>query len=426
MLRPDSRLRNPVLGHSRWSDQDGHAPDRWTRPSPGSTTKQATLRTGAQQRLRGRVGEGIEPFKEPYPRRRPCRDCSNDRSLPDRRPFLALSRRCPCYFRRVTSPSRAPKRATDPLRMGPNVVMLGEAVFDFTGLGQFMFQGYPGGSPLNTAIAAARMGARSAVVTQLSTDLFGVELLRHLVANNVDTRYIERSSRASSLAFVSEICGDAHFQFVGEGSADRYYDPTPRPVFHDDVEILCLAPLTCFSEPAHQANLDLIRSHRSRVMVVLDPTVRPALFPDRARWHELFEEILPLVDLVKGSDQDFEWLYPNRSFAESAAAWLEKGPRVVIVTRGEAGVEVIRSNSPTLHEDAPRIVVADTIGAGDTFNGTLFATLLQAGHTIDDLTAYDEPAWHALLARCARAAAINCTRPGCDPPTEEEFASWTF
>ena len=314
----------------------------------------------------------------------------------------------------------------------PQVVVLGEAVFDFMGVGvddlnrtsatepQFLFQGVPGGSPLNTAVAARRFGAAAAVCTQLSMDMFGTALFKHLETNGVDTTYVTRHQRASSLAFVIESAGDAHFQFIGDGSADRYYDPQPRPNLPGSLRFMSLSPLTSFAEPAHQANIDVLRAHRDRATLVLDPTVRPALFPDRARWHDLFAELLPIVHIVKGSDQDFEWLYPERSAAETAANWLSSGPSAVVVTRGGEGADLYRPHTSPLHIAAPQVTVIDTVGAGDTFSGALMAQLAMAGHGADPVSGYDDSLWADVLRRSAAAAAINCSRRGCDPPSPSE------
>jgi fructokinase len=269
-------------------------------------------------------------------------------------------------------------------------------------------------------VAAQRFGVSATVCTQLSTDLFGDGLLAHLSGSGVDTSYITRHDRASSLAFIVESDGDAHFQFIGDGSADRFYDPQPRPNLPDDIRFISLSPLTSFGEPAHTANLDIVRAHRTRATIVLDPTVRPALFRDPAQWHRLFAEILPLVHIVKGSDQDLEWLYPERSVDASAAAWATMGPAAVIVTRGGDGADLHRAGHPVLHVDAPKVTVIDTVGAGDTFSGSLMAQLALAGHGRDDVHAYQDELWRTVLHHSAAAAAINCSRAGCNPPTPAE------
>src|SRR5512140_3699315 len=93
------------------------------------------------------------------------------------------------------------------------IAQLGEALIDFTSTGPLAFQGHPGGSPLNTAVACARLGQPTEFLTQLSTDLFGERLLAYLEENGVDTRYVLRSSAPSTMAFVEHLPGTNRYAF---------------------------------------------------------------------------------------------------------------------------------------------------------------------------------------------------------------------
>lgn len=67
------------------------------------------------------------------------------------------------------------------------IALVGEALIDFAGAGNLVFQGHSGGSPLNSAVACARLGQPTGYLTQLSTDLFGEHLLNEMQANGIDT-----------------------------------------------------------------------------------------------------------------------------------------------------------------------------------------------------------------------------------------------
>jgi len=110
------------------------------------------------------------------------------------------------------------------------VALAGEALIDFTSVGDLRFQGYCGGSPLNTAIAVARLGQQCGYITQLSTDLFGERLRRHLEDNGVDTRFVLSHPAPTSLAFVDRDGEANRYQFLLQGTADSLYAPTPLPV----------------------------------------------------------------------------------------------------------------------------------------------------------------------------------------------------
>src|SRR5512140_962268 len=108
------------------------------------------------------------------------------------------------------------------------IAQLGEALIDFTSTGPLAFQGHAGGSSLNTAVACARLGQPTGFLGQLSTDLFGEALLRHLQENGVDTRFVLRSDAPSTLAFVEHAAGTNRYAFFRHGAADAGWAP-PRP-----------------------------------------------------------------------------------------------------------------------------------------------------------------------------------------------------
>ena len=103
---------------------------------------------------------------------------------------------------------------------GPAIAVLGEAIVDFVphgaarvGRREMPMRAVPGGSPLNTAVAASRLGQSVAALTQFSTDVFGELLVQHLHDNGVSTRWASRSDDPCALAFVIETPGGAQFTF---------------------------------------------------------------------------------------------------------------------------------------------------------------------------------------------------------------------
>ena len=188
-----------------------------------------------------------------------------------------------------TTPGTAPETPLGtPDLDAPTIAVFGEAIVDFVPAGrpregrrEMAFRAVPGGSPLNTAVAAARLGQPVAALTQFSTDMFGQLLVDHLHDNGVSTAWAGRSDAPCALAFVVETPAGAHFTFRGEGSADIAWDPQPRPVLPESMRFFQLSSLTSFTEPSASANFDVLASHGDRVTVLLDPTVRPALVPER-------------------------------------------------------------------------------------------------------------------------------------------------
>jgi fructokinase len=171
--------------------------------------------------------------------------------------------------------------------------------------------------------------------------------------------------------------------------------------------------------------VDLVEQEhkRGRVTVSYDPNVRPALLGDAARARPDIERLVALSDVVKASDEDLRWLYPDRPDEDVAHAWLASGPALVVVTRGGAGVYAV-SAGLELRRRAVPLDLVDTVGAGDSFTSGLLDGLHRAdlvgGARRDSLAAIDEATLGSVVDAAALIAAITCSRPGADPPTRAE------
>ncbi len=297
-----------------------------------------------------------------------------------------------------------------------NIISLGEAVIDFKATGQLLFQGYEGGSPMNVTIAASRLGGEVGFAGQISSDLFGIAIRDYLQKNKVDTSFLLEHPAPSTLAFVAEIDGQAHFTFLSNGAANTLYNPQPRPTFPDSLRFLQFGSISLLVEPTSSSIIDLVKSHRDRVTIVLDPNVRPSVTPDKAAFMRSLESWISLAHILKVSSQDLDWLYPNEPYENAANKYLELGAPFVLVTDGDKGVTLYRKNHDNVHVPAPKVKVVDTVGAGDTFTGSLMVALLE----YQNLTLRAEE-WKQVLSFATCAAAFNCTRAGANPPTTKEL-----
>jgi len=302
------------------------------------------------------------------------------------------------------------------------IALTGEALIDFTAGegGSLAFLGHEGGSPLNTAVACARLGQPTGFLTQLSTDLFGERLMAFLERNGVDTRLILRSDAPSTLAFVERTPQTNRYAFYTRGSADATWAPEPLPQLPAECRFLHFGSISLLQEPASSRITDLVAAQTGRCVIVFDPNVRPSLIPDMAAYRARVTGWFAMADLVKLSDEDAQLLAPGRPIDALAAECLTAGARAVIVTRGGAGATLWRTGSAPLTVAAPRVEVVDTIGAGDTFTAGLSVALLAHGveHPAQ-LVELGDDHWRAVMRFAATAAALNCTREGADPPTLE-------
>jgi len=308
------------------------------------------------------------------------------------------------------------------------IALLGEALVDFTSTGPLAFQGHPGGSPFNTAVACARLGQPTGFLTQISTDLFGDALVEHLRANGVDLRYVTRSDAHSTLAFVEHAPGTNRYAFFRTGAADAGYAPQPLPELPAETAFLHFGSISLLQEPAASSIEAIVAAHAGRKIVVLDPNVRPSLVPDLSAYRDRFARWLARTDLLKVSDEDVEWLAPGLPPARVAERWLGAGPGAVVITYGASGAILHRAGAPPLEVSAPSVAVVDTIGAGDTFTAGLSVALAQREVSrAEQLRTLPDGVWHDILRFAAAAAALNCTRAGANPPRLAEvlaFLGW--
>ena len=113
-------------------------------------------------------------------------------------------------------------------------------------------------------------------------------------------------------------------------------------------------------------------------MVTFDPNIRPALAPPLPDTLARVERLVAVADVVKASDEDLAWLYPDSDPLDVLRDWLDLGLGLVVVTRGGVGSDAISAQG-LVHVNVPKITVSDTIGAGDSFMARLIVALDERG-----------------------------------------------
>jgi fructokinase len=149
--------------------------------------------------------------------------------------------------------------------------------------------------------------------------------------------------------------------------------------------------------------------------IVFDPNIRPAVLGNRDEYVKKIEKWVVISSAIKVSDEDLNWLYPGKTINEIVNKWLEVGVELVIVTLGDKGITAFRKNEE-ISVDAVKVVVTDTVGAGDTVGAVLVEAIVNNG--LDKLTG---EVLKSMLNRAAKAAAITVSRSGANPPTLKEI-----
>ena len=313
------------------------------------------------------------------------------------------------------------------------IVCCGEALMDMVPDGgrEDAFLARPGGCAYNTAIAAARLGSPTRFLGRIGKDFFGGTLVGRLADNGVDTSLVARSDEGATLAFVQRgASGDARYAFYSTGAADRSFDRVDLPAsLGRDASFLVVGSISMVLEPAASTIEGLIERERDRILVALDPNVRPSLIADRAAYMDRFLRWASWASIVKASSEDLEWLFPElqpedracRLLAAGGAAGGSMGAELVIETRGGGGA-VARTRKAEVFAPAFQVEVVDTIGAGDTFHAALLHRLDSAAvSSREALRELDKASLREILVFAQAAAALDCTRTGAEPPRSGEL-----
>ena len=308
------------------------------------------------------------------------------------------------------------------------ILCCGEALIDMipsptTEGGRDGFVPHSGGAVFNTAIALGRLGARAGMITGLSTDMFGQQLDASLRASHVDTSRVIRSDRPTTLAFVKLTDGHATYSFFDENSAGRMIGAEDLPALSQEVTSLFFGGISLAVEPCADTYAELMAREGTTRAVMMDPNIRPGFIKDVNRYRERLARMLTLTDIVKVSDEDLNWIYPGAEALQDKLDMLRAaGPRLVVLTKGSAGAIAYLADGRSVDVAAQKVMAVDTVGAGDTFNAGVMASLSTQGlltkGAIADLTP-DQV--RTALDLAARSAAITVSRAGANPPWREEL-----
>ncbi|TIX60478.1 MAG: carbohydrate kinase, partial [Mesorhizobium sp.] len=266
------------------------------------------------------------------------------------------------------------------------------------------------------------LGAPAGFFSGLSSDLFGGQFRDALGASKVSSTYAHTSPRPTTLAFVRLDNGQATYTFYDENTAGRMLTIDDLPKLGSEIEAMLFGAISLISEPAGSAYEEFMRREHSHRAMMLDPNIRPNFIPDKAKHLRRIRSMMGMADIVKLSDEDLNWFGEAGSHEDVVRNWLDRGPTLIVVTHGSEGaVGYTRDHKVTVVPD--KVEVVDTVGAGDTFNAGILASLHEQGLLSKEAIAnLAENAIHKALALGAKAAAVTVSRAGANPPWRYEIA----
>ena len=259
------------------------------------------------------------------------------------------------------------------------------------------------------AYGLARLDVSTGFLTSIGTDSRGVAISSHLSGAGVYILPGCQSTASTSTATAT---------LAADGSATYTFDlawdlPPVAPAYLPT--LLHTGSIASFLAPGASGVKSLLQDCAGTSTVTYDPNIRPELLGSHHEARTIFEELVPLTDVVKLSDEDAAWLYPRNSPEEAARHIRGLGTDLVVVTRGSEGSFLLTADTE-ISVPSVETVVADTIGAGDAYMAALILGLLTRGGE-----GLAPPVLEKIARMASMAAAITVGRPGADLPSLAEM-----
>jgi fructokinase len=294
-------------------------------------------------------------------------------------------------------------------------LVIGEALIDIVERDGTVTGEHVGGSPLNVAVGLARLDRDVDFLTHIGDDARGRRISDYVGASGAHLVAGSVSATKTPVAMAKlDAEGAATYDFDIEWRLSGTPEVGPPLVAHT-------GSIASVLDPGCLAVAALLDTYRVSATVTFDPNVRPALIDDADQARARIERLVERSDVIKASDEDLRWLYPNVAPEEAAGRWLGTGtgPAVVVVTMGGDGAFAICA-AGSVRVEARKVEVVDTVGAGDSFMTGLIDALwsldLLGAERRAALRAVDTEQLRGVLDAAALNSALTVAKAGADLP----------
>ena len=300
-----------------------------------------------------------------------------------------------------------------------NVLVIGESLMDVVSSPAGVLE-HAGGSPMNVSVGLARLGCPVRLLTRIGSDARGALIAEYLASAGVPLvpgSVID--GRTSTATATLDASGSARYEFLIDWSLD-FVSELP------DSSIVHTGSIAAFLEPGASRLETLLEGAAARgTIITFDPNIRPSIIGSTAESLAVVERLAGLATVVKVSDEDALWLFGELTPDEVVDRLLAIGATLAIVTLGASGA-VLATAWDRAWVPGPRVTVADTIGAGDSFMSAVvqrLSALLSSGvdaAAVADGSALGAPVLVDIGEFAVSCAAITVARTGSNPPTMAE------
>ena len=315
----------------------------------------------------------------------------------------------------------------------PKALCIGELLIDFVSTTPDVtlaaapgFVKAPGGAPANVAVGLAKLGIDVGFIGKVGADAFGDFLRETLAQNRVNTdSLIADATARTTLAFVATRSdGMKDITFYRHPGADIQLSPDELDT--DAIQSAALfhyGSVSLSHSPSREATLEAIKAAKTGgALLSYDANLRLMLWDDADDAKRWIWEVMPYADVVKISEEEWEFIMGDVSFATGAKRILEQqGASLVVVTLGEKGCYYTNGSAEGA-VDGFAAKVVDTLGAGDAFVAAMLSQLLQH----ENLHSLDTSQLNAIMRYANAAGALATQKVGVIPalPTAAEIEAF--
>lgn len=315
---------------------------------------------------------------------------------------------------------------TDIMTVGELLIDLTQTHVDANGIRHYAAN--PGGAPANVAVAACRLGAAAGFIGKVGKDTFGADLRAVLRRSGVEVSGLFETDQVPTTQAVVSVSdsGERTFSFYRSPGADCLLtEEEAVSALSEAPRVLHFGSVSLTDEPSRSATLAAARRAKALgALVSYDPNYRANLWQDQETAVKWMKKPLPMVDILKISDEELPLLTGTEDPEAGSRLLSELGIALVLVTLGGDGT-FYRFGGMTGRVPAFSVKVADTNGAGDTFFGAFLSRIVARGdRPLEGLTD-GELAQIVRFSNCA--AALTCSRSGAIPamPTLAEVEAFS-
>ena len=268
-----------------------------------------------------------------------------------------------------------------------------------------------GGSPTNVAVAAARHGRRTAVITRTGEDPFGAYLHQALRSFGVDDRFVSGVPRLCTPVTFCEIFPPDDFPLYFY----RFPTAPDLQIRPEELDLEAIAAADIFwvtvtglcQEPSRSATMAALAARGDHGLTVLDLDYRPMFWESAEQAHPYVRAALEHADVAVGNREECEVAIGERDPERAAAALLAAGVGTAVVKQGPAGVLGVRGGESVVVPPVP-VEVVNGLGAGDAFGGAMCHGLL-AGWELERILRFANAAGAFVAGQFACADAMPTT-----------------